>query len=74
MTLKGQVGLSHRLHKEDPDEEFHPATDYLVWLMRRLTIFEDVVGALENTQPEVVVDDPIRTRARAALDAMLNVA
>lgn len=74
MTLKGQVGLSHRLQKEGPDEEFYPATDYLVCLMSRLTIFEDVVGALENTQPKVVVDNPIRTRARAALDAMLNVA
>lgn len=68
------IGLIHRLQKENPDKEFYLATDYLVCPTMKLTTLEDVARALENMQPEVVVDDPIRIRARAALDAMLNVA
>jgi len=68
------IGLIHRLRKESPDKEFYLATDYLVCPTMKLTTLENVAGALEDMQPQVTVDDSIRTRARAALDAMLNVA
>ena len=68
------IGLLHRLRKENPDKEFYPATDYLVCPTMKLTTLKDVLCALETMTHRVVVEDRVRVRARVALDAMLDVA
>ena len=67
------IGLIHRLRKENPDKEFYPATDYLVCPTMKLTTLKDVMRSLETMNHQVVVEDGIRVRARVALDAMLDV-
>jgi quinolinate synthase len=68
-----EAGLIHRLRKENPGKKFHPATNYLVYPTMKLTTLEDVIKSLETLQPEVKVNQRIRVKARAALDAMLVV-
>lgn len=67
------IGLLHRLRKENPDKKFHAATDYLVCPTMKLTTLTDVLRSLESMEHVVKVEDRIRVRAQAALDAMLGV-
>jgi len=67
------IGLLHRLTGENPDKVFYPAGDFLVCPTMKLTTLTDVVGALERNEHVVVVAEPIRSKARAALDAMMSI-
>ena len=50
---------------------FYPATDYLVCPTMKLTTLEDVMRSLENMEHVVTLEEPVRVKARSALDAML---
>jgi quinolinate synthase len=67
-----EVGLLHRLGKENPDKVFHVASDYLICPMMKMTTLKDVRNSLEKMQYVVKVDPAIRLRAKAAVDAMLE--
>jgi quinolinate synthase len=67
-----EVGLLHRLGKENPDKVFHVASDYLICPMMKMTTLKDVKNSLEKMQYIVKVDEDIRRRAKAAVDAMLQ--
>lgn len=67
------IGLLHRLRKENRDKTFFPASDYLVCPTMKLTTLEDVLRSLETLEPVVQLDDAIRVHARRALDRMLAV-
>ncbi len=67
-----EVGLLHRLQKENPDKAFHAASDYLICPMMKMTTLKDVKNSLEKMQYVVKVDPAVRLRAKAAVDAMLE--
>ena len=67
-----EVGLLHRLQKENPDKVFHVASDYLICPMMKMTTLKDVKVSLEKMQYVVKVDESVRIRAKAAVDAMLQ--
>ena len=67
-----EVGLLHRLGKENPGKVFHVASDYLICPMMKMTTLKDVKNSLEKMQYVVRVDASIRLRAKAAVDAMLQ--
>lgn len=67
-----EVGLLHRLQKENPDKVFHVASDYLICPMMKMTTLKDVKNSLEKMQYVVKVDPSVRLRAKAAVDAMLE--
>jgi quinolinate synthase len=67
-----EVGLLHRLQKENPDKTFHVASDYLICPMMKMTTLKDVKDSLEKMRHVVKVDPSIRLRAKAAVDAMLE--
>lgn len=67
-----EVGLLHRLQKENPDKSFHAASDYLICPMMKMTTLKDVKDSLERMQHIVKVEESIRQRAKAAVDAMLQ--
>jgi len=67
------IGLIYRLQKKNPDKVFYPATDYLVCPTMKLTTLEDVMQSLENMEHVVKLEEPVRVKARSALDAMLAV-
>lgn len=67
-----EIGLLHRLKKENPDKIFHEASDYLICPMMKMTTLKDIRDSLENMRHVVTVGDDIRRRAKAAVDAMLR--
>ena len=67
-----EVGLLHRLGKENPDKVFHVASDYLICPMMKMTTLKDVKDSLEKMQYVVKVEASVRLRAKAAVDAMLE--
>jgi quinolinate synthase len=67
-----EVGLLHRLGKENPDKVFHVASDYLICPMMKMTTLKDVKHSLEKMLHVVKIDPSIRLRAKAAVDAMLE--
>jgi quinolinate synthase len=67
------IGLIHRLRKENPDKTFYPVTDYLICPTMKLTTLGDVIRSLETMTTKVKVADRTRLKARVALDAMLSV-
>jgi len=67
------LGVIHRLRKENPDKAFFPATDYLVCPTMKLTTLEDVLRSLETMEPGITVEEAVRVNARRALDRMMAV-
>jgi len=67
-----EVGLLHRLQKENPNKVFHVASDYLICPMMKMTTLRDVKNSLEKMQYVVKVEASVRLRAKAAVDAMLE--
>ena len=69
-----EVGLLHRLQKENPEKVFHVASDYLICPMMKMTTLKDVKDSLEKMQHVVKIEASVRLRAKAAVDAMLEYA
>jgi len=71
LIIATEVGLLHRLRKENPGKTFIPANaGALCPNMKKITL-EKVLWALEDMQPEIKVPEDIRLRARVAVDRML---
>ena len=68
-----ETGLIHPLQQENPEREFHAATEYLICPTMKMTTLGSVLRALETMEYVVTVPETIRARARRALDAMLAV-
>lgn len=68
-----EVGLIYRLKKDNPAEEFYPATERAVCPNMKRTTQEKILWALEELKEEVKVSDEIRKRAKKAIDKMLEI-
>ena len=67
-----ETGLIHRLKKENPGKTFIPMSDRAVCPnMKRITL-EKVLWSLREMQPQVTVPEPVRVRAKEAVDRMLE--
>lgn len=69
-----EVGLIHRLQKDNPDKKFYPASEHAVCPNMKRTTLEKVLWSLEEKKTEVRVSDEIRKRARRAIDKMVELA
>ena len=67
-----EVGIIHRLIKENPNKKFIPASEKAICPDMKLITLEKVLSSLETVTPEVKVPEEIRTRAKAAVDRMLE--
>ncbi len=68
-----EMGIIHRLQKENPSKKFIPISEKAVCPnMKRITL-EKVLQSLENMTPEVKVPEDIRIRAKGSVDRMLEV-
>ena len=71
LIIATEVGILHRLEKENPGKTFIPANaKALCPNMKKITL-EKVLWALEDMQPEIKVPEEIRIHARVAVDRML---
>ncbi|MFO8009824.1 MAG: quinolinate synthase NadA [Dehalococcoidia bacterium] len=68
-----EIGIIHRLRKENPAKKFIPISEQAVCPYMKLITLEKVLRSLEVMAPEVKVPEHIRVRARTSVDRMLEV-
>ena len=68
-----EIGIIHRLRKENPTKRFIPASEQAVCPRMKLVTLERVLWALDEMAPQVKVPEKIRLKAKAAVDRMLEV-
>ncbi|MCZ7394616.1 MAG: quinolinate synthase NadA [Candidatus Methanoperedens sp.] len=68
-----EVGLLHRLGKENPDKTFIPATRYAVCPNMKMNTLQSIIRSLERNEHVIKVPEDIRIKAKLALDRMLEV-
>jgi len=73
MIVGTEVGLIHRLTKENPGKRFIPVSEQAICPNMKLTTLEKVLWSLEEMSPEVKVPEEIRLKAIAAVDRMLKI-
>jgi len=73
MIVGTEIGIIHRLRKENPGKKFIPASEQAVCPRMKLITLERVLWSLQEMTPEVKVPEEIRLKAKAAVDRMLQV-
>jgi quinolinate synthase len=68
-----EVGIIHRLQKENPDKKFYPASPRAICPNMKLINLEKVLWALEDMAPRIEVPPDVAWGARRAIDKMLAV-
>jgi quinolinate synthase len=68
-----ELGIIHRLQKENPGKKFIPASEQAICPRMKLTTLESVLWSMENMTHEIRVPERIRVRARRAVDKMLEI-
>jgi quinolinate synthase len=67
-----EIGILHRLRKENPGKKFFPASEQAICPDMKLITLNTVLWSLENMAHEVKVPEDIRIKAKAAVDRMLE--
>ena len=67
-----EIGIIHRLQKENPDKLFYPASDLAICPNMKLTTLEKVLSSLENMQHQVEVKEEVAERAYTSIQRMLG--
>jgi len=68
-----EVGIIHRLSKENPGKKFIAASEKAVCPNMKLITLEKILWALEDMTPEVKVPEKVRLKAKLAVDRMLEI-
>ncbi|MBU4311065.1 quinolinate synthase NadA, partial [bacterium] len=68
-----EIGLLHRLRKENPGKKFYPASELAICPSMKLTTLEKVLWSLEDMKEQVIVPEEIRIKAKKAIDRMLEI-
>jgi quinolinate synthase len=68
-----ESGIIYRMQKENPDKTFIPISDKAICPdMKKITL-EKVLWSLREMSPQVTVPEPVRVRAKRAVDWMLEI-
>ncbi len=68
-----EVGILHRLRRENPNKRFFPANELAVCAFMKVTTLPKVLASLEHMQHRITVDPDIAARARLAIERMVAV-
>ena len=68
-----EVGILHRLRRENPTKTFHPASDLAVCAFMKVTTLPKVLRSLERLQHHITVDEETSARARKAIERMIAI-
>ncbi len=68
-----EIGIIHRLRKENPGKKFIPASEQAVCPRMKLITLENILWSLQEMSPQVKVPEEIRIRAKRAVDRMLMI-
>jgi quinolinate synthase len=72
MIVGTEIGIIHRLRKENPDKKFIPVSEQAICPNMKLITLDKVLWSLEEMESEVKVPEAIRLRAKVAVDKMLR--
>jgi quinolinate synthase len=67
-----EVGMLHRLKKENQDKQFFPANPQAVCSNMKLITLEKIYWSLQDMLYPVKVEEPVRSKAKLALDKMIS--
>jgi quinolinate synthase len=73
IILGTEVGVIHRLQKENPGKVFIPVSKRVVCPNMKLTRLESIVWCLQEMSGQIKVPDDISIKARVAIEGMLDV-
>ncbi len=68
-----EIGLLHRLRKENPGKNFYPLRKDMLCPSMKKTTLQSVLRSIETMTNEIKVPEDIRIPAKKALDRMLSV-
>ena len=68
-----EVGILHRLRRENPAKTFYAANDRAVCTYMKVTTLPKVKRALERMQHRITVPAPVASRARRAIERMIAI-
>jgi quinolinate synthase len=68
-----ETGMIHALKKQSPNAEFIPASERAICPNMKLVTLEKIVWALEDMKYKVTVPQNITTRAKKAIDRMVQI-
>ena len=68
-----ELGIIHRLRKENPGKKFIPASEQAICPRMKLITLESVLWSLQEMTPEVKVPEETRLKAKVAVDKMLEI-
>ncbi|MFC2059735.1 quinolinate synthase NadA [Chloroflexota bacterium] len=66
-----EIGIIHRLRKENPGKRFIPASEQAICPRMKLITLESVLWSLQEMSPEIKIQEGVRLKAKAAVDKML---
>jgi len=72
MIIGTEIGILHKLRKENPQKRFYPASEMAVCPNMKSITLEKVLWALEDLKYEVKIPEHIRIRARQSVEKMIN--
>ncbi|PKN69002.1 MAG: quinolinate synthase [Deltaproteobacteria bacterium HGW-Deltaproteobacteria-12] len=67
-----ELGIIHRLQRENPGKVFYPVSDRALCPNMKLTTLEKVLWSLEDMKHPIEVPEDIADRARASIERMLH--
>jgi len=68
-----EIGIIHRLRKENPGKKFIPASEQAICPRMKLITLENILWSLQEMTSEVKVPEEIRLKAKVAVDKMLEI-
>ena len=68
-----ELGILHRLEKENPGKRFYPVTDRMICPNMKKNTLQNVYEALRDLKEQVIVDETIAAKAKRAIEAMLEI-
>jgi quinolinate synthase len=68
-----EVGILHRLRRENPNKKFFAANDGAVCAYMKVTTLQDVADALEFNQHRITVDAATAAKARLSIERMIAI-
>jgi quinolinate synthase len=73
MIVGTEIGIIHRLKKENPGKQFIPVSEQAICPNMKLITLDKVLWSLEEMAPVIKVPEKIRLKAKQAVDRMLVV-
>ncbi len=68
-----EVGILHRLRRENPTKTFFPANELAVCAFMKVTTLPKVLRSLERLEHHITVDPETSARARKAIERMIAI-